>query len=379
MHRYGLTRHHAVVLPMALVTVLVLAGCGSQTPTTAPSASRAEPPQPTETSSTSPVSPIAAASANPSPQGTTTPALPPTVDDLFASPLPKVSAKAVVALVPPAGGTVIAQIPSADHRKLNEFKRPVLSNLDIVVRLCVAGSPVETSGERAVERQIDCMVAVAGAWRDYATSQGDLAKFTLARSIYAYAMSSVDGVGARYVDRVLRAQLPLILSTGPVPASPSPSPGALISVAKFLAVPDSPVSSVVGLTRIRDNWASRLAELVSGPQLNGIVGWTSRVVPEGAAGWSNLGTFGEEETFDYGKTWQIVSYTGRCIRDPNPADGFYGQHEPWTCIDLVGGFWSHYRRTRSQADYDTALAMLHFAFDRVGGQWNHEIVDSLAR
>ena len=230
----------------------------------------------------------------------------------------------------------------------------------------------ETKAERAIERQIDCMLAVALAWRGYLQFPDESERFAAARLLYGYTMAQLDGAGSTYVDRALRAQLPM-MDGAPLPKPPRGFAAGTVSRERFLASPDQHVSSTVLLTTIRDRWAARLAALASGDDR------AEPMPPDWAKPTGELFTavFGNQ-VYYYGEDkWKSATRTGMCLHvlgaqadaDPRPASADVAYDGNGQCFDLAYDAWWHYRVYGDQADYDAALLALRYGFDRVNGEW----------
>lgn len=347
-----------------LVVALILTACGSVTPTastataTATAAASQAGALPTPTvPAPAPSSPTASPTTAPTP--TAVPFA--TVDDLLARPLPSVSAASVLALVPPTPTTVTFQ--ALIGQTLKDIPSKDLTNLGIVVRLCVGASPLETAAEQAVERQMDCLLAVGGAWDAYATQAAPSAELLArARAMYAYSVGRLGTAGAAWLDRVLRDQLPRI-AAGPGSTAPSPSaPSGLVSAKQLLASKGAPVSALAFLAALRDWRASHLAQLVTAPMVNG-GSWDA-----GASSQSDQlagGQFGTNAYLTAKKRFVVVSNSGMSVHDMTGPSGTYYQGgsvtaTSWALSDFLVAAWGAYRRSGDKADYAFAVTALRF-------------------
>lgn len=375
-------RLNVVVAVTAMLTFG--AGCGSQTPSGATLSTTPHVSERTVAPPSQAEGPTAPPSVtNPSPasvEPTQSVASARTPDELFAAPPPDVSGKALLAAFPPVGAATY-DLPVFDSRgkftARKEVALPGLSEVGMLARGCVNGSPAETKAERTIEREIDCTLAVALAWRAYQQVPSDSERFDAARLLYGYAVTQLERPERSFVESTLRAQLPLI-DGAPLQAPPVFRPGTSPSK-KLLASPDASVSSIALLTAIRDRWASRLAGLAAGE----FGGWfPGSVAPDWAAPpVQEQGQFSRQVYYYDDKTWRVATQTGVCLHvlttlGPDLKPGRVEGDGNGNCEAIAYDAWWHFRVLGDPADYDLTLLALRYGFDKVDSAWQNEIPDT---
>jgi hypothetical protein len=283
-----------------------------------------------------------------------------------------VSPSNVIALVPPTSHTVVLQEQVGYN--LKDIPSKDLTNLGILVRLCVDGSPLETAAEQAVERQTDCMLAVGGAWDAYAAQAApsqDL--FARARAIYAYSVARLGAAGAAWLDGVLRGQLPSVRLGGPSPTPSASVPAGLASAKQLLASKAASVSPVAFLRALRDWRASHLAELLT----TAVAGTAWDTGASGSQSHMSPGRFGSDAYQSTQKRFVVVSDSGMSLRNVTVDYPAGALTPPWALSGFLIGAWSQYRQSGSQADYDFALTVLRFSGAKSGGTWAGLPVETL--
>ena len=218
---------------VALLAVVIVAGCGSSSSPTAPA------------SATS--SPTLAATTIPTPTPSPTPEPAKTVADLIADPLPTMQYADVAALDPTnASGLEAIQkfVASVDEQSPNENLSPGLATSAF---MCGAHFKQAVTAERLALREVHCLLLATTAWLGYVSAPGD-ETFAKARTAYAFAASSLGADGRGWLDAALQRSMPEV---GAQPST-APSPSGVRSGKELLAVKISHVDPSGLAVAIRD-------------------------------------------------------------------------------------------------------------------------------